>query len=102
MTKEKIYAGIDNDEYGGMTPTGNIIRDAWVFGIIPEEQTCKGWSVSRIQAIYDQVSDAWAPYGHLVSNLPKKLAERHARIYDEAINLAREKGWVPSIDDEDT
>jgi len=28
MEKEKIYAGIDNDEYGGMTPTGNMgVRD---------------------------------------------------------------------------
>jgi hypothetical protein len=28
-----------------MTPTGNIIRDAWVFGIIPEEDACAGWTV---------------------------------------------------------
>jgi len=102
MNNEKIYTGIDNDEYGGMTPTGNIIRDAWVFGIIPEGQTCEGWSVSRIQTIYDQVSDAWAPYGHLVSKLPRELAERHARIYDAAINRARDMGWVPGVDDEDT
>jgi len=102
MTKEKIYAGIDNDEYGGMTPTGNIIRDAWVFGILPEEQTCEGWSISRIQTIYDQVYAAWAPYGHLVSNLPGELAERHAQIYDAAIKRAREKGWSPSVEDEDT
>ena len=100
MAKEKIYTGIDNDEYGGMTPTGNIIKDAWVFGILPEEQTCEGWSLSRIQALYDQVTDAWAPYGHLVSKLPKELAERHARIYDTAIKRAREKGWIPDLDDE--
>jgi len=100
MTKEKIYTGIDNDEYGGMTPTGNIIKDAWVFGIIPEDQTCEGWSLSRIQELYDQVSDAWTPYGHLVSKLPEELAERHARIYNVAIKKARESGWDPELDDE--
>jgi len=100
MIKEKIYSGIDSDEYSGMTPTGNIIKDAWVFGIIPEEQTCKGWSLSRIQVLYDQVSDAWAPYGHLVSKLPKELAERHTRIYDAAIKQARARGWAPDMDDE--
>jgi hypothetical protein len=100
MAREKIYPGIEYDEYGGMTPTGNIIKDAWVFGIIPEDQTCEGWSLSRIQALYDKVCDAWAPYGHLVSKLPQDLAERHTRIYDAAIKQAREQGWAPDIDDE--
>ena len=36
--REKTYIGIDKDEYGGMSPTGNIIRDAWVFGILSEEE----------------------------------------------------------------
>ena len=97
MEKEKIYAGIDNDEYGGMTPTGNIVRDAWVFGIIPENQTCEGWGLKRMEELYDKVSAAWGPYGHLVSRLPNDLAERHARIYDAAIKMAREKGWTPDI-----
>ena len=35
------------------------------------------------------------PYGHLVSNLPDELRERHARIYSQAISDAREKGWNP-------
>lgn len=100
MTKEKIYVGLENDEYGGMTPTGNIIRDAWVFGILPEEQTCEGWDVSRIQTLYDQVHEAWAPYGHLVSRLSPELAERHARIYDAAIKRAREMGWSPGVEDD--
>lgn len=100
MTKEKIYVGLENDEFGGMTPTGNIIRDAWVFGILPEEQTCKDWDVSRIQTLYDQVYEAWVPYGHLVSKLPPELAERHARIYDAAIKRARERGWSPGVEDD--
>ena len=34
----KIYPGINKDLESGITPTGNIIRDAWVFGIIPESE----------------------------------------------------------------
>jgi hypothetical protein len=26
-----------------MTTTGKIIRDAWVFELLPATETCKGW-----------------------------------------------------------
>ena len=45
MDKTKKYDGIDKDPHGAMNPTGNIIRDAWVFGIIPETETCSGWTI---------------------------------------------------------
>jgi hypothetical protein len=80
--KSKIYEGIDKQEGGAMTPTANIIRDAWVFGIIPEDQT-------------------WHPYGHMVSRLPPDLQERHSRIYSEAIEKARAAGWDPELGDSD-
>ena len=91
----KIYAGIDKDPKGAMNPTGNIIRDAWVFGILPETETCEGWTVQRIDGLYEQVYREWDRYGHLVSRLPPELAERHRRIYDAAIARAREMGWDP-------
>lgn len=93
MSRNKTYVGLDADSYGGMTPTGNIIRDAKVFGLIPEDATCAGWSVGQIEALYDQVSNAWHPYGHLASRLPDELRERHHRIYAAAIARARELGW---------
>ncbi len=93
---EKIkYAGIHNEPNGAMSRTGNIIRDAWVFELIPETQTCEGWSMGQIEALYDRVSQAWAPYGHMVSNRSPELRERHGRIYAEAIKHAREQGWDP-------
>jgi hypothetical protein len=95
--QQKIYPGLEEDSYGGMTPTGNIVRDAQVFGLIPELETCAGWSIAAIQDLYDKVSDAWRPYGHLVSNLPEDLRERHKRIYDAAIAHARERGWGPEL-----
>ena len=84
-----------------MTPTGNIIRDAWVFGIIPETESCAGWTLRGIEDLYDKVSAAWAPYGHLVSRLPPELRERHERIYRAAVGRARALGWNPELDGED-
>lgn len=99
--KTKIYPGIHNEPKGGMTPTANIIRDAWVFGLLSEDETCEGWTVQGIEGLYDKVSAAWAPYGHLVSRLPAELAERHARIYGEAVARARAAGWDPELGDDD-
>ena len=102
MTQQKrIYPGIDNDHFGGMTDAGRLIRDAWVFGILPESETCEGWDYGRLENLYQQVSEAWEPYGHLVSNLPDDLRERHERIHGEAIRLAREQGWPPELSDDD-
>ena len=95
---QKIYQGIEKDTRQGISPTGNIIRDAWVFGIIPESETCEGWSITRIDQIYDRVAAAWEPFGGLVSNLPEDLRERHRRIYDEAVATARAHGWTPDIE----
>ena len=93
--RERKYPGIDQDPKGAMNPTGNIIRDAWLFGLIPETENCAGWPVSRIEALYAQVTSEWDKYGHLVSNLPPDLARRHRAIYDAAIRRARELGWDP-------
>lgn len=95
--KNKIYCGIDNDPSGAMNTTGNIVRDAWVFGLIPETETCEGWTVQRVNALYDQVYEAWEKYGHMVSGLPPELAEKHRRIYTEAIENAKKRGWDPEL-----
>lgn len=100
MRSEKVYQGIHN-ELHGMTTTANVIRDAWVFGILPESETCEGWTVSRIEEIYGKVSKAWEPYGHLVSQLPADLRERHKRIYDAAIRHAKSRGWEPDMENDD-
>ncbi len=101
MTDAPSYVGLQNDHYGGMTPIGGIIRDAWVFGLLPENETCAGWSHIRLQELYDKVSAAWAPYGHLVSNLSPELRARHERIYRAAVERARALGWSAEIEDDD-
>ena len=96
-SKAKTYPGLNHDINGGMTMIGKIIRDAWVFDILPEGETCEGWQVSRINAIHHQVNEEWDKYGCMVSNLPDKLRERHKRIYEQAIVEAKERGWDPEI-----
>ena len=98
---QKQYMGIDKDPHGAMNRTGNIIRDAWLFGLIPESETCEGWTWQRVDALYDKVTREWEKYGLLASNLPPELAEKHREIYDAAVARARELGWNPELDDND-
>ena len=95
------YPGIHNDKFGGMTDIGQIIRDAWVFDIISEQETCEGWDWGQLENLYNKVYDAWASYGHLVSKLPPPLRERHERIYGEALRKARALGWSVELGEDD-
>lgn len=101
MAKPKTYIGVDQDIYGGMTAIGKMIRDAWVFGLIPETETCVGWAPAGIDALLHKVNDEWDKYGCLVSNLPDELRERHQRIHGEAIKRARTAGWSGEIETND-
>lgn len=93
MQPSKKYVGIHNDINGGMTDTGKIIRDAWVFGIIPESETCEGWLAAGVEDLWRKVDAEWEKYGFLVSNLPPELRERFMRIHDEAFSRAKAAGW---------
>lgn len=101
MARPVQYVGINNEVNGGMTTIGKIIRDAWVFEIIPETQTCEGWNLAGIDALLDKVNIEWDKYGCLFSNLPPEIAERHRRIHDAAIAKAREAGWCGEIETDD-
>jgi hypothetical protein len=96
-----VYPGIDADLYGGMTDIGRIIRDAWVFGLLAESETCAGWNYGRIEQLYDHVHAEWERYDHLVSRLPPELRERHERIHAEAVRRARAAGWSAEPGEDD-
>lgn len=99
MRKEvKRYAGIFNDQFGGMSDTGKIIRDAWIFGFIPETETCEGWLAQGVQDLWEKNHNEWAKYGFMVSNLPPELRERFDRIQAEAMARAKAAGWNPDDD----
>ena len=91
--KSDRYVGIEEDLFAGMTAIGKIIRDAWVFGLLPETETCKGWNLAGINNLLDKVNAEWDKYGCLASRLPEELFERHQRIHNEAVKKARELGW---------
>jgi len=93
MAEPKRYVGIDKDLNGGMTDTGKIIRDAWVFGLIPETETCEGWLVPGIQSLWEKVSAEWEKYGFRVGGMPPEMQERYLHIQGEAIKRAQAAGW---------
>ena len=101
MARPDKYVGINNDLHGGMTTIGKIIRDAWVFELLPETETCEGWNFAGVDALLDKVNNEWDKYGCLVSHLPPELAERHSRIYGEAVAKARAAGWCGEHETED-
>ncbi|MDA3877289.1 MAG: hypothetical protein PF483_09390 [Halothiobacillus sp.] len=101
MTNPKTYVGIDHDEQGGMTHIGKVIRDAWLFDLLPETETCEGWLPARIHVLYEQVYAAWEPYGHLPSKLPTELQARYMKIHETAIARGRANGWDPELGDDD-
>jgi len=93
MSKPDRYVGIDNDINGGMTSIGKIIRDAWVFELIDETETCEGWNLAGIDALLQKVNAEWDKYGCMVSQLPEPLAKRHHEIHAPAIQKAKAAGW---------
>ena len=101
MSKPNTYVGIDQDINGGMTTIGKIIRDAWVFGLIPDSETCKGWNLAGIDALLQKVNAEWDKYGCLVSRLPEELFIRHQHIHGEWLEKARAAGWSGEIETDD-
>jgi hypothetical protein len=101
MAKPDTYVGVDNDVNGGMTTIGKLVRDARVFGLIDDNETCEGWNFTRVDALLQKVNAEWDKYGCLVSHLPEDLFQRHQQIHREAMNNAREAGWSGEQETED-
>ncbi|MGA1181193.1 MAG: hypothetical protein ACO3U1_11390 [Marivivens sp.] len=93
MQTDKRYVGIDKDINGGMTTTGKIIRDAWIFGILPETETCEGWLPQGIETLWEKVNAEWEKYGFRVGAMPDDLREKFLRMQAEALECAKAAGW---------
>lgn len=92
------YPGLPDDLYGGMTDIGVIIRDAWVLGVLPESQNCRGWTLAELRALRARVARAWAAHGDSFVTLPAALKQRYLRIHEAATRRGREHGWRPDAD----
>jgi hypothetical protein len=101
LPQKMTYAGIEHENDHGMTMTGRIIRDAWVFGLVPEGDGMAGKTAGDLQNLFERVHQAWEPYGQLPSRLPPELAARHARIHAEAVARAKAAGWSAELGDDD-
>jgi len=99
--KSNTYIGIDKEMHGGMTTIGKLIRDAWVFEILPETETCEGWNLARIDALLDKLNAEWDKYGCLVSRLPEDLFKRHQQIHNIALEKAKASGWTGEVETAD-
>jgi len=93
MARPDKYVGINNDVNGGMTTIGKLIRDAKVFQLIDDDETCEGWNFAGIDALLDKVNKEWDKYGCLVSQLPEELFNRHQTIHNQAVEDAKAAGW---------
>ena len=101
MSKPDKYVGVDKDVNGGMTTIGKLVRDAWVFGLIPDTETCEGWNFAGIDALLQKVNHEWDKYGCMVSHLPQDLFQRHQKIHDAAVKKALAAGWSGEQETED-
>jgi hypothetical protein len=101
MARPNTYVGINNEVNGGMTTIGKIIRDAWVFGLIEESETCEGWNFAGVDALLDKVNKEWDKYGCRVSSLPPELFGKHQRIHGKAIEEAKKAGWSGEAETDD-
>lgn len=95
------YVGLRKEINGGMTHFGQMVRDGWVFGIIPDSEDCTNWDAGQMQLLYEKVYAEWEKYAHLPSRLPAELRMRHEKIYREAIARAKASGWNPELGDDD-
>ncbi|SDE86185.1 hypothetical protein [Rhodospira trueperi] len=95
---ETPYPGIDEDDMGGMTDRGRILRDAWAFGLMPETETGAGWTRKRFEDLWARVEQEWQRYDFRVANLPDEVRARFERIQAEALAAARAAGWDPDGD----
>ena len=101
MFKDGAYIGLNEDIDGGMTEVGKIIRDAWVFGLLDESETCEGWKLGALDDLLEQVNTEWDKYSCMVSQLPPELFEKHQRIHNAGIVKAKNAGWSGESETDD-
>ena len=84
-----------------MTYLGGLVKDAWIFGLLPETQTCQGWTHGAMEALGVKVQAEWEKHGFKVNDLPEAIRLAHERIHAEAIIRARAQGWDPGSEEDE-
>lgn len=99
MKEKMTYSGFNQDSHG-LTMLGRVVLDGWLFGLLPRDEDCTGWDLSRMQQLMGQVEACWDRYGNLPSRLPPDLQSHHAELYAWATERGRARGWDPDLADE--
>ena len=42
-----------------MTALSGLVKDALIFGLLPESQTCEGWTHAAMEAVGEKVRREW-------------------------------------------
>lgn len=96
--KPLVYEGLYKDKFGGMTQLGQIVKDAWAFELLDENETCEGWPLYKLEKLWDELHEAKNAAGPSVSFWPEEVRQRHHKIHEQAMIRAREQGWDPDGD----
>jgi hypothetical protein len=86
MNNPKRYVGIYNDEQGGMTNIAKMIRDAWLFDLIPETETCEGWLPTQLQVLYEGFMPLGAPLATSQVNLTPHCRKNISEFKQKPLN----------------
>lgn len=82
-----------------MSDSGKLMRDAWVFGLLPEGQGVAEQNAMLLQMLAHDVRASWQQHGNCVNCLPRELRNRYTGIHAEAIRRAKMNGWEPEAGD---
>ncbi|HIQ39922.1 MAG TPA: hypothetical protein EYH46_01980 [Sulfurivirga caldicuralii] len=93
--KAKIYPGYDQDPSHWMSQEAKLIREAWAFGLLPEEEKCEGWQLHQFDQLWEKVDAIWEKADFRVDNLPPDIQEKYMALQTEALKRAKAAGWDP-------
>jgi len=91
--KQSGYAGLHNDQNGGMTHWGQMVKDAWVFGLIPDTEDCAGWTDGQLQVLYEKI---WGRMGKVCASAEPPASGTTTTLYTHTpgSDRARQSGRV--------
>ena len=81
MPSHKQSVEMHNDPSASEIDRGRVIRDAWVFGIVPESESCDGWTIQALVQLEHKVNEVWKKYDFKAANLPPHIRTHFDRIY---------------------
>ncbi|SIN71272.1 hypothetical protein SAMN05443662_0221 [Sulfurivirga caldicuralii] len=93
--KSREYPGYDKDPMHGMSHEAKLIRDAWAFRLLSEDEKCEGWRSDQFEQLWSQVDAIWEKADFRIANLPPEVQDKYMKLQMEALRKAKAAGWDP-------